>query len=325
MTDPRHPRWIPSPRPSASAAAASWWAPEHHRLRCTAMPSAGRTASSRISMPVRPLVECRHGGQHQRSRSPAHSGPPRTRQVRSSSSPTASCTSLRSQRPFCRTPAAAPPSSPAPSAPSAWWWARDSTPATNRARSGRGSGSPASRPSCRPLVPRPGLDTHAGALGVNRAGSIVGFSARGGWDARGDVAAPIASIGRTPMRPVPILLLLGSPVASSNGRATAQAPRLTPAITARTAGPLNPDRWAVAIPDSVRVKVGYQHWKGGAIGAAVGALAGLMLGLAAAHTCADCGSRDSPALIGSLAGSRPGWIVRLSGRGRHSQVPMGAA
>ena len=105
------------------------------------------------------------------------------------------------------------------------------------------------------------------------------------------------------MRPVPVLLLLGSLVASSNGRATAQAPRLTPAITARTAGALNPDRRAVAIPDSVRMKVGYQHWKGGAIGGAVGALAGLMLGLVAGHTCDDCGSHDSPALIGSLAGA----------------------
>lgn len=36
-----------------------------------------------------------------------------------------------------------------------------------------------------------------------------------------------------------------------------------------------------AVPDSSRQRVGYQHWKGGAIGAGLGALGGLVLALAA--------------------------------------------
>jgi hypothetical protein len=34
---------------------------------------------------------------------------------------------------------------------------------------------------------------------------------------------------------------------------------------------------AVSVPDSVRLKVGYQHWKGAAIGGALGAVTGLVL------------------------------------------------
>ncbi len=45
---------------------------------------------------------------------------------------------------------------------------------------------------------------------------------------------------------------------------------------------------AVQVPDSVRRKVGYQHWKGGAIGAGAGAIAGLLLGLAARQSCSHC-------------------------------------
>ncbi len=59
---------------------------------------------------------------------------------------------------------------------------------------------------------------------------------------------------------------------------------------------------SLVIPDSVRRKVGYQHWKGGAIGGAVGAVAGLVLGLVG-HRCADCSS-DGPVLLeASLVGA----------------------
>ena len=62
------------------------------------------------------------------------------------------------------------------------------------------------------------------------------------------------------------------------------------------------------IPDSIRRKVGYQHWKGGAIGGSVGALAGLVVSLVAPKHCDDCTSTDSAVpeatLIGAGLGAR---------------------
>jgi hypothetical protein len=56
-------------------------------------------------------------------------------------------------------------------------------------------------------------------------------------------------------------------------------------------------------PDSVRRKVGYQHWKGGAIGGSVGALAGLLLAVLAPRGCYDCTSNDSGTLEATLIGA----------------------
>jgi hypothetical protein len=61
-------------------------------------------------------------------------------------------------------------------------------------------------------------------------------------------------------------------------------------------------RRAVIVPDSVRRKVGYQHWKGGAIGAAAGGVAGLLLGLASG-ACDDCSSNDTIRLEAALTGA----------------------
>lgn len=72
-------------------------------------------------------------------------------------------------------------------------------------------------------------------------------------------------------------------------------------------------RAAIAIPDSIRKKVGYQHWKGGAIGGTVGGLAGLVLGLTVGRACDDCSSSDSdvlePALVGAGLGGAFGFLV----------------
>jgi hypothetical protein len=71
-----------------------------------------------------------------------------------------------------------------------------------------------------------------------------------------------------------------------------------------------------AVPDSVRRKTGYQHWKGGAIGAGVGALGGLILALAAHNSCDDCTSDPSPTgkvtLIGAGLGGAFGFLVGLA-------------
>lgn len=57
---------------------------------------------------------------------------------------------------------------------------------------------------------------------------------------------------------------------------------------------------ALAIPDSVRQQVGYQHWRGAAIGAGLGAVAGLALGVLARQHCADCNIDDTNLAKGSL-------------------------
>jgi hypothetical protein len=59
---------------------------------------------------------------------------------------------------------------------------------------------------------------------------------------------------------------------------------------------------AVSVPDSVRLKVGYQHWKGAAIGGALGAVTGLVLS-ALPVGCSDCSSTDSEAVKATLAGA----------------------
>lgn len=57
-----------------------------------------------------------------------------------------------------------------------------------------------------------------------------------------------------------------------------------------------PMQHAVGIPDSVRRKVGYQHWKGAAIGGALGAVGGVVLALLVHAKCYDCTS-DNPNVL----------------------------
>ena len=64
-----------------------------------------------------------------------------------------------------------------------------------------------------------------------------------------------------------------------------------------------PQKSLLVIPDSIRRKVGYQHWKGGAIGGSVGALAGLLLSTLAPTQCSDCTSTDSYVLEATLIGA----------------------
>jgi hypothetical protein len=69
---------------------------------------------------------------------------------------------------------------------------------------------------------------------------------------------------------------------------------------------------AVALPDSIRQKVGYQHWKGGAIGGTLGAVAGLQLS-AFPVGCSDCSPHDSEVVratfIGAGLGGAFGFLV----------------
>ena len=70
------------------------------------------------------------------------------------------------------------------------------------------------------------------------------------------------------------------------------------------------------LPDSVRYKVGYQHWKGAAIGGGVGAVLGTALAFGLAGKCADCtvttGDRAQAALLVTGTGSVFGFLVGLA-------------
>ena len=73
---------------------------------------------------------------------------------------------------------------------------------------------------------------------------------------------------------------------------------------------------SILLPDSVRIKVGYQHWKGGAIGVAVGAGAGLLAAYAAHDSCEDCRSSgpdvSTTTLVGAGLGGVFGFLVGLA-------------
>ena len=113
-----------------------------------------------------------------------------------------------------------------------------------------------------------------------------------------------------------LLLLIGRPALASTLFAQEKA------LPARGVGlvlaPPHPPAAspAVVIPDSFRQRVGYQHWKGAAIGGGLGALAGLALALAAHGQCDDCSS-DPPnvgtvTLAGAGLGGALGFLVGLA-------------
>lgn len=70
------------------------------------------------------------------------------------------------------------------------------------------------------------------------------------------------------------------------------------------------------LPDSVRRTVGYQHWKGAAIGGGVGAVLGSAFAFGLAGRCADCTvttwERVQAALLVTAAGGVFGFLVGLA-------------
>jgi hypothetical protein len=71
-----------------------------------------------------------------------------------------------------------------------------------------------------------------------------------------------------------------------------------------------------SIPDSVRLRVGYQHWEGAAIGTGVGVVLGGVLALVAGAGCSDCTittwDRAQAALVVTGAGGLLGFLAGLS-------------
>jgi hypothetical protein len=70
------------------------------------------------------------------------------------------------------------------------------------------------------------------------------------------------------------------------------------------------------VPDSSRHKVGYQHWKGAAIGAGAGAVLGTVLAFGVAGECDDCTmttwDRAQGPLVVTGAGSVFGFLLGLA-------------
>jgi hypothetical protein len=73
---------------------------------------------------------------------------------------------------------------------------------------------------------------------------------------------------------------------------------------------------ALTLPDSVLRKVGYQQWKGAAIGGGVGAVLGSVLAFGLAGRCDDCTDttwdRAQAALVITGASSALGFLVGLA-------------
>ncbi len=80
------------------------------------------------------------------------------------------------------------------------------------------------------------------------------------------------------------------------------------------------------LPDSVRRKVGYHHWKGAAIGGGVGAAVGSALAFGLVGRCADCTvttwERIQAALLVTGTGSAFGFLVGLASPKYAREAPL---
>lgn len=75
----------------------------------------------------------------------------------------------------------------------------------------------------------------------------------------------------------------------------------------------------LALPDSIRVVTGYQHWRGAALGLAIGAGVGTLFGALAPASCDDCTDPWSRGramwtvgLLGAGTGGVVGFLAGLS-------------
>ncbi len=86
---------------------------------------------------------------------------------------------------------------------------------------------------------------------------------------------------------------------------------------------------SLSVTDSLRRKVGYNHWNGAAIGAGVGAVVGTVLAFGVAGRCADCtvttGDRAQAALLVTGISSAFGFLVGLASPKYAWEVPPEAS
>jgi hypothetical protein len=116
-------------------------------------------------------------------------------------------------------------------------------------------------------------------------------------------------------------LVACSPLVAQQVRRLSPGAPWTSLSPPRDLGPL------ASVPDSIRWKTGYQHWKGAAIGGSLGALGGLALALLAHGQCDDCPSDTPPigevTLVGAGLGGVFGFLVGLASP-RYRWVPVEA-
>jgi hypothetical protein len=115
------------------------------------------------------------------------------------------------------------------------------------------------------------------------------------------------------MKSVILVIALGATLSKS---ATAQRQVRFDRWAVPALAPLSRRSLGVSLPDSVRQKVGYQHWKGAAIGAGVGALLASVLVFGVAGECDDCTenrwARGEAALLITGASGAFGFLVGLA-------------
>lgn len=88
-----------------------------------------------------------------------------------------------------------------------------------------------------------------------------------------------------------------------------------------------------SLADSVRARVGYQHWRGAALGGVIGGVVGALTGaiLVANAECDDCSDEVSPGegalVVGALGAGAGGVLGFLAGLAtpRYAWVPSGEA
>lgn len=111
-------------------------------------------------------------------------------------------------------------------------------------------------------------------------------------------------------------VLLGLSGAAIGGGLGYLVGRLSPKVPSPPIILREPSQNPASIPDSVRLRAGYQHWKGAAIGTGVGAVLGGVLALVAGGGCADCtittGDRVQAALVVTGGGALVGFLAGLA-------------
>jgi hypothetical protein len=147
-----------------------------------------------------------------------------------------------------------------------------------------------------------------GGVALGALGAWVGSQISG--------ACPLGSGSRCGTDRVGNAVMLGLSGAAIGGGLGYLVGRLSPK---RPSPPIifgEPSQNPAGIPDSVRLRIGYQHWRGAAIGTGVGAVLGGALALVGGSGCADCTittwDRARAALVVTGAGGVLGFLAGLS-------------
>jgi hypothetical protein len=142
-----------------------------------------------------------------------------------------------------------------------------------------------------------------GGLAVGVAGALVGSQISGpcalssGNSCHNDKVGTAVGLGL-------LSAAVGGGFGYLIGRLSPKVPTRDPLLTGR--GSLG----SASIPDSVRQRVSYQHWRGGALGVAIGGAVGVVTGalLLNGH-CDDCSRQSDGALTGGLVGAGAGGVL----------------